>query len=146
MKKITARLFRVAVVSVLAAMPVMAQAGVAVIAHPSLRVDALTQDNVRQLFLGRMKTLSDGSSPTLIDLDSSVPVRAVFLSEVMGKTEQQIRGYWVRLIFTGKAQPPKVMTSTADVLRAVSSTPGYIGYVDSADAARANVKVLYKAD
>lgn len=134
------------VVFALAMLPASVQAGVAVIAHPSAKVDTLTENDVRQLFMGRMTALPDGSSATLLDLDEAVPVRAVFLRDVMGKTEQQMRSYWTRLIFTGKAQPPKVMGSATDVLRTVSSTPGYIGYIDSNEAAKAKVKILYKVD
>lgn len=136
----------IAFATVAAAAPSPVRAGVVVIAHPSVKVEGLSKNEVRQLFMGRTVSLPDGTVATLLDLDESVPARAGFLKDVMGKTEQQMRGYWTRLIFTGRAQPPKVMPSAADVVRTVSTAPGYIGYVDSADAARANVRILYRAD
>lgn len=123
----------------------MAQAGVAVIAHPSTKVNSLTADQVSQLFLGRINQLPDGTVVNPLDVGEGSPLRGEFIDKVLGKNEQQMRSYWSRMIFTGKAQPPRVMNSASDVLRAVASTPGYIGYVDSKDAGD-KVKVLYRAD
>lgn len=123
-----------------------AQAGVAVIAHPSTPVSALTQEQVRQLYSGRSTKLPDGTEVQPLDQADGSPARSEFVAKVLGKTEQQVRSYWSRMIFTGKAQPPRQMNNTAEVLRAVATTPGYIGYVDSKDATSDKIKVLYKAE
>lgn len=146
MSKLVDRFFRSSALAALVLLPVSVQAGVVVVAHPAVKIDALTEQDVRQLFMGRTSSLPDGTPVKLLDLGEDVPARALFLSDVMGKTEQQMRSYWTRQIFTGKAQAPKVMASDSDVVRTVSATPGYVGYVDSAEAVRANVKILYKAD
>ena len=123
-----------------------AQAVIVVIAHPSVQTSALTADQVSQLFMGRASQLPDGTAVKALDLGEGSPVRAQFIDRTLGKTEAQLRSYWSRMIFTGKAQPPRVMKNTAEMLRAVASTPGYIGYVDGKDATSDRVKVLYRAD
>jgi len=127
-------------------MPLPAAAGVAVIVHPSVSVDFLTTDQVVQLYLGRTGQLPDGTGVQPLDLGEGSAPRAEFIRKVLGKSEQQLRSYWSRLIFTGKAQPPRRMNNTAEVLRAVATTPGYIGYVDSGDATSTKIKVLYRAE
>ena len=140
---------RILGISLLAALwlaPLSVQAGVVVIAHPSVQVSALTADQVSQLFMGRSSQLPDGTAVKMLDLAEGSPVRAQFIDKALGKTEGQLRSYWSRMIFTGKAQPPRMMKSTLDVMRSVASAPGYIGYVDSKDAVGDKVKVLYSAE
>ena len=146
MNKPDIRFVRPLMVAVLVALPALAPAGVVVVAHSSVKANALSEDEVRQLFMGRSSRLPDGTAVAPLDLNEAAPSRNAFLSSVMGKTEQQMRSYWTRLIFTGKAQPPKVLATDAEVLRTVASSPGYVGYADAVEAARANVKILYKVE
>ena len=38
---------------------------------------------------------------------------------------------WSRLVFSGRALPPKELGSDADVVKAVAADPSAVGYVDS---------------
>jgi len=125
--------------------PMLACAGIAVIAGPSLPVAALTADQVGQVFLGRLKTLPDGSAISAVEQQEGSATREEFLDRVLGKNQQQLRSYWTRMVFTGKGQPPRTVGDDAEVIRAVLATPGTIGYVDSG-AVTARVKVLYRVD
>lgn len=126
--------------------PVSALAGVVVIANPSVKTESLTADQVAKLYMGRTTSLPDGTAVQPLDLPAGVPARTDFLGKVLDKTEQQLRSYWSRAIFTGKAQPPRQMGNAAEVVRAVASSPGYVGYVDSKDVGAAKVKVLFSAE
>lgn len=127
----------------LLAIPTWASAGIAIIAHPGTAATALTPEQVAQLYMGRVKTLPGVGDTQMLDLPEGSPVRIEFAERVMGKTEQQLRTYWSRMIFTGKGYPPRALASPADVLRTVASTPGAIGFVDSKDVTP-RVKVLYR--
>lgn len=124
----------------------VASAGIAVIVHASVNAPALSAQQVSQIFLGREQKLPGGTAVVPLDMAEGSDLHVRFAERALGKTEQQLRGYWTRMIFTGKGQPPRAMGSSDELLRMVSSAPGYIGYVDAKDAARANVKVLYTID
>ncbi|MFP5441185.1 MAG: phosphate ABC transporter substrate-binding protein [Gammaproteobacteria bacterium] len=132
------------VAALLASTP--AAAGVAVIAHPSVGIDSLTADEVMQLYMGRTGQLPDGTEVQPLDLGEGSRPRAEFIGRVLGRSEQQLRSYWSRMIFTGKARPPRRMNNTAEVLRTVATMPGYIGYVDVNDATSTKIKVLYRIE
>lgn len=125
--------------------PVLAQAGVVVIAHPGVAVLQQPASDIPQLFLGRMPVLPDGSKPVVLDYAEGEALRAEFTERVLGKNEQQLRGYWTRMIFTGKAQPPRTVSSTDDMMRLVATTPGAIGYVESSRPLP-GVKVLWRVE
>ena len=124
----------------------LANAGVAVIVNPAVATSSLTVEQVSQLFMGRMKALPDGTVVAPVDLAEGMPVRLQFIERVLGKNEQQLRSYWSRMIFTGKGQPPRSVGSAADVVKMVSSSPGFIGYVDTKDVVAGKVKVLYSIE
>ena len=57
-------------------------------------------------------------------------MRSQFYTKVAGKDEAQVKAIWSKLVFTGKATPPKELASNGDVVKAVSADPNAIGYVD----------------
>lgn len=112
-----------------------------VIGNPA-GVASLSKSEAKKLFLGKMKKLSNGAAPVVIEYTDGTPIRAEFHSAVTKKSESQLQAYWSKLIFTGKGTPPKSVGSAAEVIAEVSSNPNAIGYVDSSEVTGA-VKVLF---
>ena len=57
-----------------------------------------------------------------------------------GKSSAQVKAAWSRLVFSGKATPPKELASSAEVKKFVAANPDAIGYVEKS-AVDATVKV-----
>ncbi|UTF59533.1 phosphate ABC transporter substrate-binding protein [Gilvimarinus sp. DA14] len=115
-------------------------AEVVVITNPS-GPDAMDANQVRDLFIGRSKSLPNGQSADPIDLESGQALREEFHNKVTGRSQAQLNAFWSKQVFTGKGQPPRTLDSTAAVKAAVASTPGAIGYIDSSEV-DASVKVV----
>ncbi len=56
-----------------------------------------------------------------------MPCAARSTRQVAGKDEAQVKAIWSKLVFTGKATPPKELPSSADVVKAVAADPGTSG-------------------
>ena len=95
----------------------------------------LTKEQVADLFLGKSQGMK------LIDQPASAPIKAAFYQQVSGHDLSQVKATWSRLIFTGKAQPPKEMADSAAVKKAVAADPKTIGYIEKS-AVDGSVKVL----
>jgi len=54
----------------------------------------------------------------------------------------QINAYWARLMFSGRATPPRMLPDTSSILQAVSQNRDAIGYVED-DKLSTTVKVLF---
>ncbi len=123
-----------------------AWAGIVVVGHPGLPLDRLSKQQVKAYFLGRHPTFPDGTPVKVFDHAAGEPLRQAFYARVLGKTPQQARAYWARVVFTGKGVPPVSLHGDQAVLERVAQTPGGIGYVDEAHlaAAAGRVKVLWK--
>ena len=92
-----------------------ATAEVAVIVHPS-NADTISQNDVSDIFLGKTKSFPGGSSVVPIVLNDATVDE--FNTKLLGKSSSQLQSYWSKLVFTGKANPPKSVSSASAVATA----------------------------
>ena len=120
----------------------MAHAGAVVVAGASSPLAASSSGDVVKVFLGKKKALG-GVSVVPVDQSEGAGARTDFYSNVVKKSEAQLKSYWSRLIFTGKGQAPQVVGGDAEVKNMVATNPNIIGYIDES-AVDGSVKVIYK--
>ena len=118
-----------------------ASADVAVVVNAKSGIDHLSREDVMYIFLGRYRTLSDGSPAYPVDLPASEPAKAAFYRLLVGRDLEQIATYWSRLVFTGQTSPPRPAGSLEAMIRFVAANRGAIGYMDSRDV-DARVRVV----
>jgi ABC-type phosphate transport system substrate-binding protein len=116
----------------------LASAEVVVVVNPSNPVANMTADQVADYFLGKSTALQP------VDLPESSATRTQFYQKVTGKDAAQVKAVWTRLIFTGKATPPKEVSSSADVKKTVADNDKAIGYIEKS-AVDSSVKVVFTA-
>jgi hypothetical protein len=118
----------------------LAAADLKVIANPSVRVSAVSVDELKNVFLITKTSLSDGSHVEPI-LEKGGPTHEAFIKEYLGKSDAALQTYYRSLVFTGKASMPKTLAADAEVVVYVAKTKGAVGYV-GAGASTAGVKTL----
>lgn len=109
-----------------------------VIAHPATATQSIPVSQLNRLFLGQSTALPDGSRA--VPLDVSGDTRNQFYRDVLKRQPEQVEKYWARMIFTGKAQPPREIRPN-DVKSTVAETPGALSYIDS-NKVDSSVKVI----
>ena len=112
-----------------------ARADVAVIVSAKSTANTMTADEVSQIYLGKSSAMKP------VDTSDKSSLRNQFYTKISGKDEAQVKAVWSRLVFTGKATPPKELPSGAEVVKAVAADPLAIGYVDKS-ALDSSVKVV----
>lgn len=126
---------------VLATVTSVANAGLAVIAHPSNPTTGISVDEASRIYLGKTRTLSSGTRVNAIDQNQGTASRDKFYKSVVQMDDRAVKSYWSKLLFTGKAQPPKEIGGDEEVKEWVSKNPDAVGYVDGKVLDR-SVKVL----
>ncbi len=121
----------------------LAQAEVVVIVNAKSPVARLEKNQVSDLFLGKAVTFPDGSQAVPLDQDNNSGLHSEFHDKVTGKTLPQLRAYWSRLVFTGKATPPREIPDSGQIRSLIATNPNMIGYVDKG-AVDTSVKVVYR--
>ena len=118
---------------------------VAVVVGAKSTATALTTEQAAALFLGKSDQIPGVGTALLLDQAESNAVREQFYSKVAGKSGAQVKAAWSRLVFSGKATPPKEIANSAEVKKMVANNANAIGYIEKS-AVDGTVKVLLSAD
>lgn len=118
-----------------------AAAEMAVIVNKDNPLTAISTTEIEMIYLGKKKLFEDGVAAVPVDLPAESPVRQEFFATVLGKDGESYRLYWVRMIFSGKGQPPVTLKSEEEAVRFVAGNKGGIAFVDSGGIA-SGVKVI----
>jgi ABC-type phosphate transport system substrate-binding protein len=110
-----------------------AYADVVVVVSAKNTATTMTAEEISQIYLGKSKAMKPVEN---------APIRNQFYTKVAGKDEAQVKAIWSKLVFTGKASPPKELPTSADVVKAIAADPNAIGYIERT-AVDASVKVVY---
>jgi hypothetical protein len=92
-------------------------------------IDSLSQNDVINIFLGRLRQFPTGQQAYPIDQPEQNPLRALFYEALVHKSLAEIKSYWSRLIFSGKTSPPYEASATETVQDWLLNTSGGIGYL-----------------
>lgn len=103
-----------------------------IIVHSGVGAASLSEDQAKDLFLGKKNTWEDGSKVVIVVAKSGES-----LMKFLGKSPQQFQTSWKKLVFTGKGAMPEQVDSDEAVAELVAKTPGAIGWVDKAKAGSA---------
>ena len=126
-KKIT----RTLALCLLFALSVTASASeIMVIVSASNQAGALRQDQVADIFLGQIGHFPDGTDVVALDQGIGSAIRDEFYLKVTSKTPPLLKAYWTKMIFTGRAQPPRELPDSIAVRKLVAANPNLIGYID----------------
>lgn len=121
---------------------IAAQAAVAIVAHPSNSVSGIRADDAQRIFLGKTGEFANGRRAAPVDQTPGTASRVKFMKTVIQKSEDELKGYWSKLMFSGKGQPPREVGDDAAVKAWVASNPEAIGYIDG-KFVDGSVKVLF---
>ena len=109
-------------------------AGVQVIAHPSVDGRFLNRDYLRSVFTLRVRTWPDGEPVRVFVLEDASAVHGLFSREVLGTFPYVLRRTWDRTTFAGTGLVPEQVESLEEMRRKVLSTPGGVGYMPTRQA------------
>ena len=118
---------------------------VAVVVGAKSPATALTAEQAAGIFLGKSDQLPGAGTAQLLDQTEGSAIRELFYTKVAGKSGSQVKAAWSRLVFSGKATPPKEVASSAEVKKLVAANPNAVGYIEKS-AVDGSVKVLLSED
>jgi hypothetical protein len=116
-----------------------------VVVNAANEVAQLERYQVVDIFMGRTAAFPNGEIALPLDLKVDSRERERFYTSLTGRTAAQVNAYWARLIFSGRASPPRVMHSVAAILDAIRKNRGAIAYLDSQQV-DSTVKVIYRLE
>lgn len=108
-----------------------AWAETAVIANAANPDASITTGQAKKIFLGKGHVFPGGGAVAPVDQAEGSAARDSFYQKVAKKDAAQMKAYWSKMIFSGKATPPEAVADDAAVKAWVAGNKDGIGYVDS---------------
>lgn len=123
--------------------PQAAFADFAIIVNRNSPVSSLTEDDVRQIFLGRMRLFpSTQHNVEPVDIDASIPLFHAFYRTTAHLTPQALERLRSMYLFSGKGTLPKMVGDEAAVIAFVATHIDAIGYIDATHTTKEIKNVL----
>lgn len=122
-------------------MPALSRADLYIIANKGNTLDSITADQVERIYMLKTRRFDNGVNVEPIAQSDGSRARELFNRKVLNRTEQQLRYYWSRRMFSGGERPPPAGLNDADVETYVADHQGGIGYLTAAPKDE-NVKIL----
>lgn len=89
----------------------------------------VTKDMVEKIYKGDLISWSAGGAIVPLDQPEDSEERASFCSTLLGKSVSKMKALWTMKLFSGKATPPKVVNSDAEMTNLVATNKNAIGYI-----------------
>jgi hypothetical protein len=101
----------------------------------------MTANELRSVFKAQKQWWENNTKISIVLLKSSVPISDVVADKVFGMSKNEVKTYWIQIVFRGKAATPKHFDSEEALIAHISRTPGTIGVV-SAEAETGSLKTI----
>lgn len=107
-----------------------------VIVNKANTVGSISRAELSSIYLGKRKTWATGEIVKPCDLqehgvDEEQTAMGQFSVRYINKDLPSLKNYWIKMIFSGKGDPPPLLKKVEDVIRFVSEDPGSLGYLYS---------------
>jgi len=120
---------------------------VKVIVHPSVTQQDIQRNTLRAIFGIRLRKWPDGTAIKVFVLQDDVSFHVKFSKITLHMFPYQLRRAWDRQVYSGTGQAPNEVGSVEEMRAKISTTPGAIGYLPTAesrnDKTQIDIKVLY---
>ncbi len=101
----------------------------AVLVHGTSTVAGLSDDDLKDYYLGKKASWPDGSKVVIVVLKDGASHEN--LMKRLGKSTSQFSTGWKKLVFTGKGSMPEQVGNEDELVAYVAKTPGAIGFADA---------------
>lgn len=107
-----------------------ALAQISVIVAKSAKLDSndVKKAELKTIYTGNKLRWSNGNKIQVVD-QAETGVGKKFYDRVLGKTLNEVRRQWAKLMLSGQASPPMQCPSDKTVKKVVANNPNAIGYV-----------------
>jgi ABC-type phosphate transport system substrate-binding protein len=120
-----------------------APAQISVIVAKSAEVKA-TKAEVKEIFTGAKLKWPDGKKIQVVD-QPDTELGKKFYDLVIGKSANQVRRQWTKLLLSGQAAAPLKQPSDKNVKKIVAGNPNAIGYI-ATSALDDSVREIFRVD
>lgn len=107
------------------------RAELVLVANLQLEEDSISREEAINIYMGRLRRFPSGAAAQPLDLPANSAEKGLFYRLLVNKDLSDIDAYWARLVFSGRASPPRAAANPQEVIARVVADRNTIGYIDS---------------
>ena len=120
------------------------RAEIVLVANSASSIDTLSYTEVSRVYTGLHIVMPNGARIEPYDHPVNSKLRKQFYTQLLNKSVAQMNSYWARLLFSGRAKPPKRLFDSSEIGDILKNNPNAIVYIDGVSAKELiNVKIVY---
>lgn len=100
-----------------------------VIGNPKGTPSELKMKELKSILKGERQRWSDGTKIVIALMKTNTPAGEMTCKKIYNMSGDELKKFWLALVFQGKAQAPDFFNSTSDLAAFIAQTPGAIGVV-----------------
>lgn len=100
-----------------------------VVMNSNSSIANVSREQVADVFLGRSKSLRNNQKIIPLECKEDDKNYLDFHEKVTRKNMTQMKAHWAKMVFAGKAAPPKEL-APEEAIKLIEASQDYIGYVD----------------
>jgi len=113
-----------------------------VISNKAVNVESMSTSQLRRIYSMRQLRWADNTPIIVFVLPSQSHIHKEFSKNTLNIFPYKLERIWNKLTFSGLGVAPQVVQSQAELIQAVSTTPGAIGYVKAVNNKEEHVNVI----
>lgn len=120
---------------ILALMPVVSYSSTSdntnyvVITHINTKIKTVSISRLQGIFGLKIKAWDDSTPITVYTTTPLKKDHQNFCKYILGIFSHQLQRSWDRLVYSGRANSPTIVSSFDEMINAIANTPGAIGYI-----------------
>ena len=104
--------------------------GLVVISNPKGSPASLKWSELKSILLGEKQRWRNGNKVVIALMKTNTDVGKSTSERIYNMTPDEVKKYWLALVFQGKADAPVFFSSASELQAFVAENPGAIGVVD----------------
>jgi hypothetical protein len=94
----------------------------------------LKLSDLKSIFLGEKQRWRNGNKISIALMKTSTPAGMYTCKKIYDMSSDELKKFWLALVFEGKADAPAFFNTTAELENFVAENPGAIGIIDQQPA------------
>ena len=101
-----------------------------VVVPKNCNLQNISKKELSKIFLGKTKRFPNGEEAIAVEIVDE-KYQNLFYEKIINKDEKQLKKYWAKMIFTGRAQPPKKLNTLIELKEFFKENQNAISYIPS---------------
>ena len=127
---LTVRLLPVLVLLCLGLMAAAQENTLTVVANEKGAPAEIKMTELKSVLMGEKQRWSNGKKVVIALMKTSTPLGSMVSKKVYDMSGDEVKGFWLKISFAGKADAPKFCNTPEELLAYVSENEGAIGILD----------------